>query len=351
MVAKKKTILVTGGCGFIGTNLISRLLEDRNNSVVNIDLLTYASNDKTLKDFNASNYILQKIDISDYKAIRKLLLNIKPDYIFHLAAETHVDRSIDSPSIFISTNVLGTYNLLASSYEYWSKLSNVKKNRFKFIHISTDEVYGSLKRKDPKFKESNRYKPNSPYSASKASADHLVRAWYKTYGLPTIITNTCNNYGPYQFPEKLIPLVITKCLKNRKIPVYGNGKQIRDWIYVEDHISALLTVLNKGKAGSQYNIGSNCELENMKVVKDICNIMDLLVPKKQKYASLINLVQDRPGHDFRYAIDNKKILALGWKPEFNWPESLKKTITWYLDNSLDTKNRSDHYSGERLGKL
>ena len=350
-MGKKKTILVTGGCGFIGTNLIRKLLNDKNNYIVNIDKITYASNQQGLKDIDTSNYILKKIDIANNRAIRRLILTTKPDYIFHLAAETHVDRSIDSPNVFISSNVLGTYNLLTSSYEYWAKLSKNKKNNFRFIHISTDEVYGSLKDKDPKFKELNRYKPNSPYSASKASADHLVRAWHMTYGLPAIITNTCNNYGPFQFPEKLIPLVINKCLNNKDIPVYGNGKQIRDWIYVDDHISALLTVLKKGKVGDQYNIGSNCELKNINVVKDICKIMDSILPKKKKYSNLITSVQDRPGHDFRYAINNNKIRSLGWKPKFNWLDGLKKTVTWYLDNRNEFVIKSNDYSGERLGKL
>ncbi len=350
-MGKKKTILVTGGCGFIGTNLIRKLLNDKNNYIVNIDKITYASNQQGLKDIDTSNYILKKIDIANNRAIRHLILTTKPDCIFHLAAETHVDRSIDTPNVFISSNVLGTYNLLTSSYEYWAKLSKNKKNNFRFIHISTDEVYGSLKDKDPKFKELNRYKPNSPYSASKASADHLVRAWHMTYGLPTIITNTCNNYGPFQFPEKLIPLVINKCLNNKDIPVYGNGKQIRDWIYVDDHISALLTVLKKGKVGDQYNIGSNCELKNINVIKDICKIMDSILPKKKKYSNLIKSVQDRPGHDYRYAINNNKIRSLGWKPKFNWVDGLKQTVTWYLDNRNEILIKSNIYSGERLGKL
>ena len=350
-MGKKKTILVTGGCGFIGTNLIRKLLSDKSNNIINIDKLSYASNLNALSDIETNNYNLIKIDLSNAKAIEKEIFKAKPDCIFHLAAETHVDRSIDSPDAFIASNIIGTYNLLTSTYKYWTKLSKIKKNAFRYIHISTDEVYGSLKKTEKSFDEINRYKPNSPYSASKASADHLVRAWYKTYGLPSIITNTCNNYGPFQFPEKLIPLVITKCINNNNIPVYGNGKQIRDWIFVDDHVSALLTVLRKGKVGNQYNIGSSSEIENIKVVKDICKIFDSISPKKSKYSTLIKLVKDRPGHDFRYAINNKKILSLGWKPKTHWLKGLEKTVTWYLNNRDYLKIKSNNYSGERLGKL
>ncbi len=351
-MSKGGNILVTGGCGFIGTNLILSLVKEKKNKILNIDKLSYASNQDALNNNEFDNYELKNIDLINYEEIDDVITSFEPDFIFHLAAETHVDRSIDSPDSFISSNIIGTYNLLKSSYKFWKNLSQKKKDHFRLIHVSTDEVYGSLAKDDPSFDELKSYEPNSPYSASKASADHLVRAWYKTYGLPTIITNTCNNYGPYQFPEKLIPLVINKCLREESIPVYGSGKQIRDWIYVEDHISALRTVLHKGKIGEQYNIGSSSELENIEVVKDICSYFEKKQPKTNKYHELIKMVDDRPGHDFRYAINNKKILSLGWRPSVKWTDGLRKTIDWYLANKDNLeKNKLHIYSGERLGKI
>ncbi len=347
----KQTYLITGGSGFIGSNLVNRLLEDNNNIVVNVDKLTYASNEKFMDHKKKSNYIFYKKDISKNKEINKIIAKHKPDYIFHLAAESHVDRSIDNPSNFIDSNIIGTYSLLNESYLYWKKLNLKKRARFRFIMVSTDEVYGSLKLNENKFEEQNPYKPNSPYAATKASADLLSRAWCKTYNFPVIITNTCNNYGPWQFPEKLIPLTINKCIRKEKIPVYGKGNQIRDWIHVHDHVEGLIFASNNGKIGEKYNIGSNNELKNINVVNSICDNFDKI--NSFKYGSsrkLIKFVKDRPGHDKRYAIDSNKINKLGWKSKISWNEGLISTINWYLNNPKYLKQISkDSYSGERLG--
>tara|TARA_B100001057_G_scaffold251168_2_gene251419 strand:+ start:4120 stop:5169 length:1050 start_codon:yes stop_codon:yes gene_type:complete len=345
-------ILITGGCGFIGSCLIRSLSKNSNIKILNIDNLTYASNTNATETTDESNYELIKADISKINEIKGIFTDFKPNAVFHLAAETHVDRSIDGPSSFIDTNILGTYNLLEESFSYWKDLDTENKKIFRFIHISTDEVYGALDHKDNPFKEESNYRPNSPYSASKASADHLARAWYKTYQLPVIITNTSNNYGPWQFPEKLIPLTINKCLKREKIPVFGNGKQIRDWIRVEDHVSGLLHILDNGKTGEKYNIGSNCEIENIEVINSICNIFNEIMPIENfLYNELINFVEDRPGHDFRYSIDSSKIKKLGWKPLFSWELGIKHTVEWYLDNKNYLNLNEKNYSGERLGKL
>ena len=345
--------LVTGGCGFIGSSFIDKLILKDNVFIYNIDKLTYSATKYIPAVKNSKKYKFEKIDICNSKDIQKIINKFKPNYIVNLAAETHVDRSIDSPDDFIRSNIIGTYNLLNESYMYWVNQNDSIKKKFKFIQISTDEVYGSLDKDEETFTESSNYRPNSPYSASKASSDHLVRSWFKTYNFPTITTNTCNNYGPRQFPEKLIPLTINKCLKKEPIPIYGSGDQIRDWIRVEDHVEGLLKVINKGKVGHKYNIGSNCEIANIKVVKDICNILNDIIPVNDfSYQNLIKFVEDRPGHDLRYAINNKKILSLGWKPKFTWKEGLRDTVEWYLQNEefLNEKSKTS-YSGERLGKL
>lgn len=339
-------ILVTGGAGFIGGALIRHIINFTNYSVVNVDNLTYAGNLKSIKSLqNNSRYAFEKIDICDEKALKKVFTIHQPDIVMHLAAETHVDKSINSPSIFIQTNIIGTYNLLEQSRTYWTTLKGKKKNKFCFLHISTDEVYGDLPHPDyhngdlPFFKETSPYKPNSPYSASKASSDHLVRAWFKTYGLPVIITNCSNNYGPYQFPEKLIPLMILNAIEGKELPIYAKGNQIRDWLYVEDHVRALILLSIRGKVGETYNIGGQNEKKNIDVVKAICRILEELYPiKKSKlniknYESLITFVKDRPGHDMRYAIDSNKIKnELGWIPVESFESGLYKTIQWYLDN-------------------
>lgn len=345
----KKIFLITGGCGFIGSALIRKLLKDKNNTVINIDKLTYASNQDSIGNTKDKNYVFFQEDIINSKKIDNIIQRYKPNFIIHLAAESHVDRSIDSPESFILTNVLGTYHLLDTSYKYWNSLSENIKNEFKFLLVSTDEVYGSLSKKENSFVESNPYKPNSPYAASKASADHLARAWNKTYDFPVIITNTCNNYGEWQYPEKLIPLVISKCLLNKKIPVYGDGQQIRDWIHVDDHISGLLFALENGSLGAKYNIGSHKEITNINVVKSICNLLDKIKPKiNGSYLDLIEFVTDRPGHDNRYSINSEKIMKLGWKPLIEWEIGIEDTVNWYLNNIDFLTNK---YSGERLGKL
>lgn len=348
-----KTYLISGGSGFIGSNLVNTLLKDKSNTVINIDKLTYASNENFTSHKSKSNYKFFQNDINDKNAIKKIILKFKPNYILHLAAESHVDRSIDNPENFIHTNILGTYNLLTTAYDYWLSLTPKKKKSFRFIMVSTDEVYGSLRNKRKKFSEESHYKPNSPYAASKASADLITRSWFKTYGFPIITTNTSNNYGSWQFPEKLIPLTINKCTRNEKIPVYGEGNQIRDWIHVDDNVSALLFIIKNGEIGEKYNIGSCNEITNINVVKNICNLYDKITKNKpQKSVKLIHNVEDRPGHDFRYAIDPTKLNKLGWKHRISWKDGLEKTLRWYLDNReyllLINKKK---YSGQRLGKI
>ena len=351
---KKKRFLITGGCGLIGSSFIRELMNHDDIEICNIDKLSYSSNLNSFNHSSSKDYQFKKIDIVNPKLIDGAIKGFKPDYIIHLAAETHVDRSIDGPGEFIQSNIIGTYNLLNSSYDFWKNLETSKKEIFKFLYVSTDEVYGSLGPKDSPFTEESNYSPNSPYSSTKAAGDHLVRAWNKTYSLPVITTNTCNNYGPWQFPEKLIPLTIKNCLFKKPIPIYGNGKQIRDWIRVEDHVSGILMVLEKGVSGEKYNIGSNCELTNIQVVSDICKLFDEIRPNpdKSSYLDLITFVEDRPGHDNRYSIDNNKIISLKWKPKFSWKSGLKDTVEWYLSNEDFIKeSNKENYLGDRLGKL
>lgn len=326
-------ILITGGAGFIGSAVV-RMAISRGLSVINVDSLTYAANLQSLKDIDTlSNYKFENVDICDAKKLTQVFKAHQPDAVMHLAAESHVDRSIDGPGAFIQTNIIGTYNLLQAARDYFENLSSSKKDQFRFHHVSTDEVYGDLEMTDPAFEETTSYDPSSPYSASKAASDHLVRAWGRTYGLPILITNCSNNYGPYQFPEKLIPVVILKALHGENIPVYGTGENVRDWLYVDDHADALLTVLNKGKIGSTYNIGGNNERTNLELVNTICTLMDSHSPKGAPHKDLISFVTDRAGHDLRYAINASKIQAeLGWSPSIDWNEGFEKTLLWYLEN-------------------
>lgn len=390
-------ILITGGAGFIGSNLVHYLIRETEHSVVNVDKLTYAGNPASLADIaDHERYTFAQVDICDAEAVQRLFADHQPDAVMHLAAESHVDRSIDGPGAFIQTNVLGTFNLLQAAREYWEKrkvesgkgkgeIGKVESRKqktetqfpnfnspnfnspnpnfpnFKFLHVSTDEVYGSLGKDDPAFTESTPYDPHSPYSASKAASDHLTRAWGDTYGLPVMVTNCSNNYGPYQFPEKLIPVVILKCLRGEPIPVYGKGENIRDWLYVEDHCCALVTVLEKGTPGETYNIGGNNERQNIELVRMLCSLMNKLAPKAEngnlkaeisKYADLITFVTDRPGHDMRYAINASKIRdELGWEPQEDVESGFRKTVQWYLNNKDWWEAiLSGDYKLERLGK-
>lgn len=331
-----KNILVTGGAGFIGSAVIRYLINETNSNVLNIDKLTYAGNLESLETVsNNPRYQFLHADICDKSAMTKAFQDFQPNIVMHLAAESHVDRSIDGPMDFIQTNIIGTYNLLEVARNYWQNLTEDKKSRFKFHHISTDEVYGDLEGTEDLFTEATSYNPSSPYSASKASSDHLVRAWHRTYGLPIVITNCSNNYGPYHFPEKLIPLVILNALEGKPLPVYGDGKQIRDWLYVEDHARALYLVATTAKVGETYNIGGHNEKQNIEVVKKICLILDNLKPREDgdKYESLITFVKDRPGHDLRYAIDASKIQQeLNWQPQETFESGIRKTVEWYLAN-------------------
>ena len=337
---ENQKILVTGGAGFIGGALITWLLENTKSNIINVDKLGYASNlsriDHTIKALNISNYRYKFIlaDLIDANKVLDIVNKNKPDIIFHLAAESHVDRSIDSPKNFVESNVIGTFNLLEASRIYWKTIHDSNKNIFRFVHISTDEVYGSLGIKGS-FTEESAYDPRSPYSASKAASDHFVKSYYHTYGLPILITNCSNNFGPWQFPEKLIPVIISNALANKFIPIYGDGLNIRDWIYVDDHINALITVLEKGTVGSNYCIGSSEEHTNMDIVKNICSFLDREQPSNQPYSNLIKTVKDRLGHDKRYAIDSSKIrYELGWRPKYNFKDSLEKTIRWYMRNQF-----------------
>ncbi|WP_150540279.1 dTDP-glucose 4,6-dehydratase [Actinobacillus vicugnae] len=331
-----KTIFVTGGAGFIGSAVIRHIINHTQDIVVNLDKLTYAGNLASLESVSDSpRYHFEQVDICDSGRISQLFCKYQPDAVMHLAAESHVDRSIDGPSAFIQTNVVGTYTLLEAARNYWVKLSLDKQQKFRFHHISTDEVYGDLNDTAALFTEQTAYAPSSPYSASKAASDHLVRAWLRTYGLPTIVTNCSNNYGPYHFPEKLIPLMILNALEGKPLPVYGDGLQIRDWLFVEDHARALYCVLSEGKVGETYNIGGHNEKSNIDVVRAICQLLEELVPEKpkaiEKYEDLITYVTDRPGHDARYAIDASKIAdELGWKPIETFESGLRKTVQWYL---------------------
>ncbi len=355
-----KTILVTGGAGFIGSAVVRHLINDTEHTVINVDKLTYAGNLESLTTVsNSDRYFFEKVDICDADEVKRVFTTHQPDIVMHLAAESHVDRSIDGPGEFIQTNVVGTYTLLEQARAYWSKLEGDKKEGFKFHHISTDEVYGDLPHPDeveegtelPLFTETTPYAPSSPYSASKASSDQLVRAWLRTYKLPTLVTNCSNNYGPYHFPEKLIPLVILNALAGKDLPVYGKGNQIRDWLYVEDHARALVVVALNGEIGETYNIGGHNEKQNIDVVKTICTILDDVKPKSTRYAEQITYVTDRPGHDMRYAIDASKIQKeLGWTPQETFESGIRKTVEWYLNNETWWKAVLDgSYQGERLG--
>lgn len=351
-------ILITGGAGFIGSALIRHLIQNTKHEVLNLDKLTYAGNLESLLEIAANpRYRFVQADIADAQRVAATLSEFQPDAIMHLAAESHVDRSIDGPAAFIQTNIVGTYSLLENTRAYWLGLSAERKAAFRFHHISTDEVYGDLHGVDDLFTETTPYAPSSPYSASKAASDHLVRAWQRTYGLPVLITNCSNNYGPYHFPEKLIPLMILSALAGKPLPVYGNGQQVRDWLYVEDHARALLKVVSEGKVGETYNIGGHNEQKNLDVVKAICTLLEELAPQKPagiaRYADLITYVQDRPGHDLRYAIDASKIeRELGWVPQETFETGLRKTVQWYLDNLEWCRRVQDgSYQGQRLGAL
>lgn len=348
-------ILITGGAGFIGSALIRHLLNHTEHQVLNLDKLTYAGNLESLASVaDNPRYRFVQADIADSAAVSQTLAEFQPDAIMHLAAESHVDRSIDGPAAFIQTNIVGTYALLEATRSYWSQLDSARKAAFRFHHISTDEVYGDLHGADELFTEHTPYAPSSPYSASKAASDHLVRAWQRTYGLPVLLSNCSNNYGPYHFPEKLIPLVILNALDGKPLPVYGDGQQVRDWLYVEDHARALLKVVSEGKVGETYNIGGHNEQKNLHVVESICALLDELAPRQSgSYNEQISFVSDRPGHDLRYAIDASKIeRELGWKPEETFASGLRKTVHWYLDN-LDWCRRvqDGSYQRERLGTL
>ena len=330
------TILVTGGAGFIGGNFVLDWLANSDETVINVDKLTYAGNLDTLKGLDGdTRHIFVRSDIGDRETISKLLAEHQPRAVINFAAESHVDRSITGPGEFIQTNVVGTFNLLESVRGYWNELAATEKAAFRFLHVSTDEVYGTLEANDPPFSETNTYEPNSPYSASKAASDHLVRAWHHTYGLPVLTTNCSNNYGPYHFPEKLIPLVILNALAGKALPIYGDGQQIRDWLFVKDHCSAIRRVLEAGKIGETYNVGGWNEKANLDVVKTICSLLDELQPKSdgKAYVEQITYVTDRPGHDRRYAIDARKLeRELGWKPAETFESGIRKTVEWYLGN-------------------
>ncbi|HHJ4328208.1 TPA: dTDP-glucose 4,6-dehydratase [Klebsiella pneumoniae] len=346
-------ILITGGAGFIGSAVVRHLLQNTTHQVVNLDKLTYAGNLQSLAEVSGHpSYRFEQVDICDAAAVARVLHAHRPDAVMHLAAESHVDRSIDGPAAFIQTNIVGTYSLLEACRQYWTGLADEARQRFRFQHVSTDEVYGDLHGSDALFTEQTPYSPSSPYSASKASSDHLVRAWQRTYGLPVLISNCSNNYGPYHFPEKLIPHMILNALAGKPLPVYGDGAQIRDWLYVEDHARALVQVLSRGEVGQTYNIGGHNEHSNLEVVRRICTLLDELAPAEQPHARLITHVKDRPGHDLRYAIDAGKIeRELGWRPQESFETGLRKTVQWYLDNRSWWQNvLNGSYQLNRLGE-
>ncbi|MGR5195455.1 dTDP-glucose 4,6-dehydratase [Vibrio rotiferianus] len=349
-------ILVTGGAGFIGSAVIRHIIRNTQDVAINLDKLTYAGNLESLSEIDSSErYYFEQVDICDRVELDRVFALHQPDLVMHLAAESHVDRSIDGPAAFIETNVMGTYHLLEAARQYWSTLDEARKAAFRFHHISTDEVYGDLEGTDDLFTETTSYAPSSPYSASKASSDHLVRAWQRTYGFPTLVTNCSNNYGPYHFPEKLIPLMILNALDGKPLPVYGDGMQIRDWLFVEDHARALYKVVTEGEIGETYNIGGHNEKANIEVVKTICSLLEEFRPSKpegvESYESLITYVKDRPGHDVRYAIDATKIAQeLNWTPEETFESGIRKTVEWYLNNQQWWQRVLDgSYSLERLG--
>ena len=344
-------IIVTGGAGFIGSAVIRHIISKTDHEVVNVDKLTYAANLETLASVSEdARYTFEQHDICDFEQMTRIFDEHQPDAIMHLAAESHVDRSIDGSKVFMETNVMGTYNLLEVARAYWGGLEGDRKEAFRFHHISTDEVYGSLG-ETGLFTETTPYQPNSPYSSSKAASDHLVRAWHHTYGLPVVTSNCSNNYGPYQFPEKLIPLMILNALEGKDLPIYGKGDNVRDWLHVEDHASALYTILTKGRLGETYNVGGNAERQNIEVVHRICDTLDEVMPTSSPRRELMKFVTDRPGHDQRYAIDATKIKnELGWEPEHTFDSGMAETIQWYLDNQeWWEKIRGSKYSGERLG--
>ena len=332
-------ILVTGGAGFIGSNFVLNWLSTQNEGLINLDSLSYAADLNNLESISENKeYFFIKGSIEDQNLIEKILEKYNPRAVINFAAETHVDRSIENPEIFLKTNIFGTFHLLNASLKFWKKISLDNQKKFKFLHISTDEVFGSLSLEDEKSNELSPYKPNSPYSASKAASDHLVRAWGETYKLPVITTNCTNNYGPHQFPEKLIPLLIHNCLNNKKLPIYGKGENVRDWLYVEDHCEAIKEVLVKGSIGETYNIGGNNEKTNIEIVKTVCSTLDEIKPRKNNssYKELITFVEDRPGHDFRYSLDISKIKKeLNWQPQETFESGIRKTILWYLENMND----------------
>lgn len=349
-------ILVTGGAGFIGSAVIRHIIDHTDAHVVNLDKLTYAGNLESLASVSASNrYAFEQVDICDATELKRVFAQHQPQVVMHLAAESHVDRSIDGPAAFIETNIVGTYTLLEAARIHWMSLADADKSQFRFHHISTDEVYGDLEDPAALFTETTPYAPSSPYSASKASSDHLVRAWRRTYGLPTLVTNCSNNYGPFHFPEKLIPLMILNALEGKPLPVYGQGNQVRDWLYVEDHARALYLVATEGLIGETYNVGGHNEMQNIEVVRTICELLEELAPNKPAgvahYRDLITYVTDRPGHDMRYAIDAGKIQReLGWTPQETFESGIRKTVQWYLDNTEWCRRVQDgSYQRERLG--
>ena len=356
-VTTPRRLLVTGGAGFIGSAVIRHLLQHTGHHVINLDKLTYAGNLESLAAVSADpRYAFEQVDICDRTSLDRVFAQYHPDAVMHLAAESHVDRSIDGPAAFIQTNMVGTFTLLEASRAYWSTLDEAQRQTFRFHHISTDEVYGDLHGTDDLFTETTPYAPSSPYSASKAASDHLVRAWQRTYGLPTLITNCSNNYGPYHFPEKLIPHMILNALHGKPLPVYGDGQQIRDWLYVEDHARALVTVVTTGAVGETYNIGGHNERKNLQVVQTICSLLEELAPERKpatvrNYRDLITFVTDRPGHDARYAIDADKIeRELGWRPQETFESGMRKTVQWYLDNERWWQRvLSGAYKLERIG--
>ena len=346
--------LVTGGAGFIGSALVRRLLAD-GHEVLNVDNLAYAGSRVTVEPLDADpRHRFSQTDICDGPALAALFAEFRPERVMHLAAESHVDRSIDSPAAFVQSNIVGTYTLLECALRHWQALAPPEREAFRFLHVSTDEVYGSLGSDDPAFRETNQYAPNSPYAASKAAADHLANAWYHTYGLPVVTSNCSNNYGPFQFPEKLIPLVILKATRGAPIPVYGRGDNVRDWLFVDDHVTALLTVLEQGRTGESYNIGGDAERSNIDVVRGICGLLDEMRPDDPvvPHAELISFVSDRPGHDFRYAMDASRLRAeTGWVPATTFEQGLRDTVRWYLDNQRWVEGvTAGGYQGERLGR-
>lgn len=347
-------ILITGGAGFIGSAVCRYIIEQTSDEVINLDALTYAADLSTLDSISENErYSFEHVDICKSEMLDKVFEKHQPDAVMHLAAESHVDRSIDGPDIFIQTNIVGTYNLLQSCRKYWTNLEGIKKQTFRFHHVSTDEVYGTLG-KEGAFTEDMAYAPNSPYSASKASADHLVRAWHETFNLPVVTSNCSNNYGPYQFPEKLIPVLILNALEGKPIPIYGKGENVRDWLYVEDHARALYLVLTKGQIGEKYNIGGAAECQNIEIAKAVCQILDELCcdSKLTPHENLITFVKDRPGHDFRYAINFSKIKnELGWEPLESFETGLRKTVEWYLNNTQWSKNIASGAYMERIGRI